>query len=66
MTITCPVNDTSGICSIMDAAGAGLGIFVQYMATALPPLLVILAIVGVIVSIGSGIGYMLKRKVSEH
>jgi hypothetical protein len=25
MTITCPVNDSSGVCSTMEGAGAGLG-----------------------------------------
>jgi hypothetical protein len=36
------------------------------MATALPPLLVILAIVGVIVAIGGGIGHLLRNKISEN
>jgi hypothetical protein len=31
MTITCPVNDSSGVCATMEGAGAGLGIFIQYM-----------------------------------
>jgi len=29
MTITCPVNDSTGVCSTMDSAGAGLGVFIQ-------------------------------------
>jgi hypothetical protein len=29
MAITCPVNDTSGVCGTMEGAGAGLGIFIQ-------------------------------------
>lgn len=53
--ITCPVNDTGGICTTMDSAGAGLGVFIQYMGSALPALLIILAIVGVISAVGFGI-----------
>lgn len=52
MAITCPVNDTVGVCSTLDSAGAGLGVFIQYMGIALPALLIILGIVGVIVAVG--------------
>lgn len=30
MAISCPVNDTSGVCGTMEGAGAGLGIFIQF------------------------------------
>lgn len=62
MAITCPVNDT-GICTTMDSAGAGLGVFIQYMGTALPSLLIILAMVGIIVAIGMGIAYVIKKSI---
>jgi hypothetical protein len=67
MTISCPITDnaTGNICAIMNSAGAGLGVFVQYMATALPPLLIVLAIIGVIVAIGGGIGYLLRGKIAN-
>ncbi|CAK0770705.1 hypothetical protein CCP3SC1AL1_520004 [Gammaproteobacteria bacterium] len=49
----------------MDGAGAGLGVFIQYMATALPPLLIILAIVGVIAVVGGAIGSLIGSKITE-
>lgn len=64
-TITCPVNDTSGICSIMEGAGAGLGIFIQYMGIALPVLLIILAMVGIVVAVGYGIAYVVKGSITS-
>jgi F0F1-type ATP synthase assembly protein I len=64
MTITCPANDTAGVCTTMDSAGAGLGVFVQYMGQALPALLIILALVGIIVAIGYGIASVVRKSVS--
>jgi hypothetical protein len=64
MTITCPENST--VCTMMDDAGAGLGVFIQYLATALPVLLIILAVVGVIVAVGVGIGKLLQGSISKH
>lgn len=63
-TITCPENST--VCTVMDDAGAGLGVFIQYLATALPILLIILAIVGVIVAVGYGLGSLLSKSISRH
>jgi len=65
MTITCPVNDSSGVCSTMEGAGAGLGIFIQYMGQALPVLLIILAMVGIIVAVGYGIALVIKNSMSK-
>lgn len=65
MTITCPENDTVGVCDTMDSAGAGLGVFIQYMGTALPTLLIILAMVGIIVAIGMGIAYVVKGSIKQ-
>ena len=58
--ITCPVNDTSGVCATMQGAGAGLGVFIQYMGQALPTLLIILAMVGIIVAVGYGIAKVVE------
>ncbi len=64
MVITCPVNDTTGVCNTMDSAGAGLGVFIQYMGQALPALLIILAMVGIIVAVGFGIAHVVKKSVA--
>lgn len=63
MTISCPVNDTSGICATMEGSGAGLGIFLQYLGQALPVLLIILALVGIIVAIGMGVAYVIQHSI---
>jgi F0F1-type ATP synthase assembly protein I len=65
MAITCPANDTSGVCATMDSAGAGLGVFIQYMGTALPVLLIVLAMVGIIVAVGFGIAKVISGSVSS-
>ena len=65
MTITCPVNDTSGVCGTMEGAGAGLGIFIQYMGQALPVLLIILAMVGIIVAVGYGIAKVISGSMAK-
>lgn len=65
MAISCPVNDTSGVCGTMEGAGAGLGIFIQYMGQALPVLLIILAMVGIIVAVGYGIAKVISGSMSK-
>lgn len=65
MTISCPENDTVGVCGTMDSAGAGLGVFIQYMGSALPTLLIILAMVGIVVAIGLGIAYVVKKSITN-
>jgi F0F1-type ATP synthase assembly protein I len=62
-TITCP--NGSDICSTMEGAGAGLGVFIQYMGQALPVLLIILAMVGIIVAVGYGIAYVIKGSIQK-
>ncbi len=64
-TITCPVNDSSGVCDTMSGAGAGLGVFIQYMGQALPVLLIILAMVGIIVAVGYGIAHVVKGSITS-
>jgi len=63
MGITCPVNDTTGVCATMDSAGAGLGVFIQYMGSALPVLLIVLAMVGIIVAVGYGIAKVISGSI---
>lgn len=65
MAITCPNGSASdGVCATMSEAGAGLGIFVQYMGQALPILLIILALVGIIVAVGYGIAHVIKASIT--
>jgi F0F1-type ATP synthase assembly protein I len=49
----------------MDGAGAGLGVFIQYMGQALPVLLIILAMVGIIVAVGYGIAHVVKGSITS-
>jgi hypothetical protein len=65
LVISCPVNDTSGVCSTMEGAGAGLGVFIQYMGQALPTLLIILAMVGIIVAVGYGIASVVRGSIHK-
>lgn len=65
MAITCPANDTAGVCTTMESAGAGLGVFIQYMGTALPSLLIVLALVGIIVAVGFGIASVIKKSIGN-
>jgi F0F1-type ATP synthase assembly protein I len=48
----------------MEGAGAGLGVFIQYMGQALPVLLIILAMVGIIVAVGYGIAFVIKKSMT--
>jgi hypothetical protein len=45
VTITCPVNDPTGICSFLEGAGAGMGILFQYFTISIPGLLIALALI---------------------
>lgn len=62
ITIVCPENST--ICSTMEGAGAGLGVFIQYMGEALPVLLIVLALVGIIVAVGYGIAHVVRKSIT--
>jgi len=63
MAIVCPTNDSTGLCVLLDSVGAGLGIFIQYMATALPPLLIILGIIAGVVAVVLAIATVIKSTV---
>ena len=63
-TIVCPSPDPTGVCEIMASAGAGLGVFIQFMGQALPSLLIILAMVGIIVAVGFGIATVIRKSIS--
>jgi F0F1-type ATP synthase assembly protein I len=47
----------------MESAGAGLGVFISYMGQALPALLIVLALVGIIVAVGMGIAGVIKKSI---
>jgi len=65
MTISCPVNDSTGVCGLMESSGAGLGVFFQYLAQGLPSLLLILIIVGIIGAIGLAIAFVIKKSITN-
>jgi len=65
MTINCStITDPNGVCTTMESAGAGLGIFLQYLGAALPAFLLILAIIGVVIAVGYAIAFVIKRSLS--
>ena len=64
MTIVCP-NENGTVCPLMEEAGAGIGIFLQYLLMALPTLLITLAIIGVIVGIIGALVYVIKKSVTS-
>lgn len=62
-TISCPSN--SGLCTTMDEAGAGFGVFLQYLVAALPTLLIILALVGGVIALLVAISAAIKGSVGK-
>jgi hypothetical protein len=60
MTVTCPENDTTGICSTLEGTGAGLGVFFQYLGASLPSFILILAVIGGVVAVFYGIASVIK------
>jgi len=60
VSITCPANSTTGVCELMNEAGAGLGAFIQYLGEALPTLLLILIIVGIVGAVGFAIAAVIS------
>lgn len=66
MTISCPANDTIGICTTLDSTGAGLGVFLQYLQAVLPAFILVLAIIGGVVGIFWAIGHVITGSVKVH
>lgn len=65
MTINCStITDPNGICTNMESAGAGLGVFLQYLGASLPAFLIMLAIISIIVGIGLAVAFVIKKFVS--
>jgi hypothetical protein len=56
-----PSTTGSAIYSILEGSGAGLGIFIQILAKALPVLLIGIALVGIFVLVGYGISQAVKH-----
>jgi F0F1-type ATP synthase assembly protein I len=50
----------------MAESGAGLGVFIEYVAKSLPVLLIVLAVVGIIVAVGLGIAKVIGRGMGRH
>lgn len=63
--VTCPLNDTTGICQTLEGTGAGLGVFLGYLQQALPSFLLILAIIGGVVAIFYAIAIGIKNSVGH-
>jgi hypothetical protein len=61
MAITCPENQTYAVCSLMEEAGAGLGVFIEYIARALPILLLILVVVTVVSAVGMAVAKRIEQ-----
>jgi len=62
MAITCPENST--LCETMAGAGAGIGVFFEYLVIALPTLIITLAMIGAVVGVVYAIIFVIKRSVS--
>jgi len=58
------VQDTA-LYQVMASSGAGLGVFIQFMASSLPVLLIVLAMVGIIVIVGLGIAKIIKFRLPQ-
>lgn len=65
MAISCPTGNTTGVCAIMEEAGAGLGIFITYLGQSLPTLLLILIIVGIVGAIGFAIAAVISGFITK-
>ena len=66
MTIACTdINDSTGICTTLEGTGAGIGVFVQYLGMALPSLLIILGVIGVVLAIGFAIASVIKKSIGN-
>jgi len=60
---TCPTDNASGICAMLDETGAGLGNLFYYLGQSLPTFLLILAIIGAVVSIIMAVVFVIKTVV---
>jgi hypothetical protein len=66
VNLTCPVDEETGLCSLMEETGTGLAIFIDKLGDALPKLLIILGIVAIVVAIGMAIAGVIKKHVAKH
>jgi F0F1-type ATP synthase assembly protein I len=60
VTINCSAVSDSTLCNTLESAGAGLGVFLEYLTIALPTFLLLLAVIGIIVGIGFAVAYVIK------
>jgi hypothetical protein len=64
MTVTCPVNDSLGICTLLDSTGAGIAVLLQYFILVLPVFLVVLVVIGGIAGLIGAIVYVIRHAVT--
>lgn len=65
MVITCPVNDTIGVCDTLNSAGAGIGVFLQYLVIVLPVFLIIIGLIGGVIAIVMAIAHVIEGSVKN-
>jgi hypothetical protein len=65
MAITCPADATTSVCQLMQESGAGLGSFIEYLGQALPTLLLILIIVGIVGAVGFAIASVISGFITK-
>lgn len=53
------------IYTTMKGAGAGLGVFIQYMGQALPYLMIVLIMIGIICAIGYAVSHVIKSSIKD-
>lgn len=56
-----PVEEETTLYGLMSGFGAGLGMFFIYLSASLPVLLIVLAVVGIIIMVGGGVAYAIRR-----
>ena len=64
MAVNCSALSDPTLCQTMESAGAGLGVFFEYLQASLPGFLLILAVIGAIVGVFAAIVYVIKKSIS--
>lgn len=63
--VSCPTNDTVGICSTLESAGLGIGVLLQSLSTPLVFFLIMLGIVGGVVAIVFAIAAVIRKAIGS-
>lgn len=64
VSITCP-DENGTICPLMEEAGAGIGIFLNYLVLALPTLLIVFVVLGAIAGVVAAIIFVIKKSIGS-